>query len=592
MHSSQQLEAQAARAPVVRGLKDVRIVRWILSDRTAFLATFALCAAYVIFFTSLHSVPLQDYPNHLARAAVLADLLFDGGARYGSAFGAQLAPIPYVLHDLVFATLIQVFGTQVGAQLFTTIVLLSLPASLLFYMHVMRVPRPARLTIVTLSLFLATDWFFLMAFLGFRLALALVVVSLALAEKVRERWSPLAYAAYLSVLVAGYLTHLSAPVFFLVTIGVSAAVRLLTDRSTFSREMTLVLPVLTLLAAHVVLNSDAASTAGPAVFTYEWGRLADKFILWAFEFRRFGGHSSTILMSMLGACVLLGVLPAIRKASWRDGSWKSPLFVEQLFVALAFIAVYIVLPQEYSDSAYVDVRALSMVTLFLVIAALWLSIEAGRSGFGHPLVLGFALFVSTANLVWIARHVTPLERWFTRYREMVAEVPVGARVLPVATRSRVGAFNPFLHAGSFLVTDRAVVAPYLFSRTRGDAMKYFYYRDRPYTPQENWYPQAIKWRKAVPATYTVMGQDYTWRFQYEPRDKIWQPFPLVPIEWPRVACDYDLLLVPRPYDATLLGVNTRLVRRNEVAELLAIDKSACRRERPSRIVRLPSERDP
>ena len=36
-----------------------------------------------------------------------SDLLFDEGARFGGRFGVQLAPIPYVLHDLIFATFLR-----------------------------------------------------------------------------------------------------------------------------------------------------------------------------------------------------------------------------------------------------------------------------------------------------------------------------------------------------------------------------------------------------------------------------------------------------------------------------------------------------
>jgi hypothetical protein len=61
----------------------------------ATLAAAALvCAAYVIYFAQLTSLPLQDFPNHLARARIIDDLLFNGGARFGSQFAVQRRRTP------------------------------------------------------------------------------------------------------------------------------------------------------------------------------------------------------------------------------------------------------------------------------------------------------------------------------------------------------------------------------------------------------------------------------------------------------------------------------------------------------------------
>lgn len=107
-------------------------------------------------------------------------------------------------------------------------------------------------------------------------------------------------------------------------------------------------------------------------------------------------------------------------------------------------------------------------------------------------------------------------------------------------------------------------------------MKYFVYRVRTYTPQENWYAEQTKWQQGVPATYTVVGQPYTWRYEYSERDKTWVPLRMVPIEWGPVACSYEWLMVARPYENEMIGVPTKLVKQNDAAALLQIDKSACR----------------
>jgi len=91
--------------------------------------------------------------------------------------------------------------------------LLSLPAAMVFYMRAVGLSARVYLPIFLVSLVLSTDWFFLMGFLAFRLALALAISSAALAEGLRTRWSAARYLGYLAVVVVGYLMHLTAPVF-------------------------------------------------------------------------------------------------------------------------------------------------------------------------------------------------------------------------------------------------------------------------------------------------------------------------------------------------------------------------------------------
>src|SRR4051812_9311372 len=114
MHSPQPLRA-LAQAPTADLDPPLTSRATVQLDRLATAAAALIVLAYVVYFATLWPPPLQDFPNHLARASVIADALFDGGARFGSSFGVQLLPIPYLLHDLVFATLIHVFGNTAGS---------------------------------------------------------------------------------------------------------------------------------------------------------------------------------------------------------------------------------------------------------------------------------------------------------------------------------------------------------------------------------------------------------------------------------------------------------------------------------------------
>src|SRR2546430_8511100 len=85
-------------------------------QRGGFVAFALITAAYIIVFARFTMFPFQDFPNHLTRAKVLADLLFHHGATFGPMFEFRFMPVPYILGDLMLAGLVEIFGpTAAGA---------------------------------------------------------------------------------------------------------------------------------------------------------------------------------------------------------------------------------------------------------------------------------------------------------------------------------------------------------------------------------------------------------------------------------------------------------------------------------------------
>jgi hypothetical protein len=292
-------------------------------------------------------------------------------------------------------------------------------------------------------------------------------------------------------------------------------------------------------------------------------------------------------MGTLVACVLWAVRRHVR---WQAIS--SPEVVEKLAVAATFLAIYMILPSAYDDATFVDVRALCMVTLFLLLAALHLpSRAAADSAFGAPSVLMAALLLACVNFAYLALHMSRNEAWLSRYRQVIAAIPARSKVLPVYTQVSQMDLAPFLHAASYVILERGGVIPYLFSGDRGDLMKYFSYKHRPYMPDESWYKSLEYWNSIPEATFEVGGRRYNWRFYYFHPDHEWRMADLVPIDWNRVACGYDYLLVMVPFREPFLEVPITPVAYNDTAALLAVDKHACHPgSRPVRRVRLPLER--
>jgi hypothetical protein len=574
-----------SRAP--RTVEELSAERARLMQSVGWIGGALLLLGYIGFLALCVSAPFQDMPNHLARGVILDDLLLHHGARFGSDFQLSLTPIPYVLHDLLLAGCIELFGVRGGANVFMLLALLSLPAALLFYAHSVRLPRAAWPYILLVSLFLGSDWFFVMGFVGFRLAIACILVSLGLREILQRRWSRGVFVLYVLAALLGYLIHLAAPAFLLVILATSALLRAWNARASVRGELRFLLPIALLLAVHFLVLTPPHSASNPTTYDYFWGAWSGKFKALGFEFHRYGGRSALVMELLL---VALLVWPVRRRLRWQ---WLSqPRVLTALAVALVFLGGYFALPAQYSDSAFVDVRALPIVTLMLLLAVLNLADPqlAGRQFSEAPLLL--AALLALGNLAYLVKHVSRIDRQLTEYREVGAELPRGARVLPIHTRRRDGDLRPLLHAGSFLVIDRDARIPYLFSGDRGDAMKYFRYRHHPYMPDEEWYRTQVTWNRGVEQTYEVEGRAYTWRFVWSKEDGEWETADLTPVDWNRVACGYDFLVPTLPVDVHMIGVPARLLRRNSAAALFSIDHSSCQPERLAqrRRVRLWSER--
>jgi hypothetical protein len=211
-----------------------------------------------------------------------------------------------------------------------------------------------------------------------------------------------------------------------------------------------------------------------------------------------------------------------------------------LVVAMAFLGMYFVLPFSYSGASYVDVRALAPATLFILLACLHLSRlesppESSRRAPSLAVVLAFIL--SILNLVYLEKHFSELANWSTQYRALFTAIPRHAHVLPVNTVPQI---YKYMEPSPIAVIDRQASVPYLFSGNTGQPMTYFRYVDAPYRPTDDWY---------------MSGQ------------------PLV--DWQRIACTYQYILITRPFDRQRIRLTTKLVAETSSAALLAIDPRAC-----------------
>ena len=501
--------------------------------KLAWTGGLAVTAAYCLLFIVLSPLPVQDLPDHLARAVAMNDLLFHGGARFGGIFYFSLQWIPYLLGDLILTLGVALLGPTGGAALWIVLVFLSFPCAALFYLRVRGIDIAGRNLMLWMSLYLATDWFFLMGFLSYRISVAMLIVTLALVELWRRNPTLGRFALYAGAVVLDYLMHLSPIVFLLAALGVTGLLRLRQRSATLRTEILLFVPLLAVLVWHVLVASHYREPSDPATSPWFWGTWASKFSRVGSEFFHYARWTDLSLVGLLALCLWART----RVPRWRD--LREPLVLEFSVLGLMFLATFFALPLGYSEAYYVDTRPLPLASFFLIAACLALPRHepAGQSG-RTAIALAAAVLLAVGNLAYLARHFIAEQKWITQYRDAIAILPEHGRVLPIYTRGGEGAVVPYLHVSGYISMDRAAVEPYVFAGDNGNPMKYFRYKHRPYDPPEVWYGDI-------------------------PRD---------PVDWRRVARDYDYIAITRPYDPSAIKLATHSVAESPSVMVLAIDK--------------------
>lgn len=489
--------------------------------RSVLLLAVLMYVGIIAWFTPL---VIQDYPNHLARALVMEDLIFHHGAQFGSTYQYHFLFTPYVLGDLILAALTAVLGISVAGSVWVILTFLSLPLGLLAYLRAREVSPDVTVLMLFISLYLSTDTFFIMGFTEFRLSVAVVFVALALMELVRKRWSWAYYGAFVVVVITSYLTHLAATVFIGAAIGASAAWRLMLRETRASLESLLLAPVVVMIAWHELVAVNYRLPTDLMNQFFIWGTPRTKYLNLDWDLLRFNTYQELVVLALLVALLAL---------AWRDRVFrKERRVLESWAYAGVFLVLYIALPFAQSEASYIDVRTLALVPVFLILGMLNLPRRATRTG---SAAFYFAIALVAANLALLTFHFHKDSLWLARYRAIVAQVPKRADVLPIFTGIRVRSLYMDLHAGSFAVLDRHAEIPYLFSGDVGSPMKYFRYAHHPYAPTEFWYKE---------------GKDHS-------------------VDWQRIRNTYQYALIMKPFDPARIPLQGQIVAQNETVELLA-----------------------
>jgi hypothetical protein len=388
--------------------------------------------------------PLQDLPNHLASATIIAhldrypELVFNGWFKTNSALFAWLRFVGGAV-GLVWA-----------ARSFVLLVLAM--GALVVPRFVLALGGPRRVLVAS---FLAWptvhDWFVSMGMLDFALAvtLSMAMLTVLAAQRRNAGWGSAAVIAGLAV--ATWYAHVFplAVVVLLVVLDVAAR-RGWSERVAAARALLLPMAPAALLAAWsmVAQLSDrrAAAAGGPSLDRWPapWELV---YNVWAEWFHAFTWLEGATLVP----CLLL-VVVAVRK--WRD---PVPFFGPGALVLLA--ALYVLSPYIVADWFHVGSRFLPF---------LWMgAIARVPERLPRAALAGLAACALSYGMGMCVDYVRLSAEW-SRVRAGEAAVPRGATLLPLMLRSKQVSDNTssLKHAWGFYVVDDLTSGPLVFAHSR------------------------------------------------------------------------------------------------------------------------------
>ena len=147
--------------------------------------------------------PLVDYPNHLARAYILAH--YHDTAVFRQNYELRLEPVPNVALDLVLPFLLHVLDVNIAGRGFLVITILLFVAGCHLLGKTVH-GRPTWLALPCAFFVYCTE--FLWGFMNFVFGLALFLICLALWLRWRASWTPLRLVLLSLLVTSTYFAHL------------------------------------------------------------------------------------------------------------------------------------------------------------------------------------------------------------------------------------------------------------------------------------------------------------------------------------------------------------------------------------------------
>jgi len=305
-------------------------------------------------FFVVQILPLQDYPNHLARMYVLGHIA--DSAALQEFYQVSWKPIPNLGIDLIVPGMLLLFSIETAGKVFCAFVLLSTaPAvTLLHYaLHKKLSLWPL------LSLLFVYDSVFVMGFLNYLLGLNLALAASALWILSRQKRATYSAPRFSAVTLVLYFVHLSAlGVYAVIVFGYELAVYFETKGQQAVQHKIPWGAALLQFAPPVVLFISASPTFDISLRSA--GNLSVWFKLQGIYSVFDSGNRLMDVPYFLSIATMAVAAASLRAISFHSRAWVAFWMLTGAFLAL---------PEVFFGSAYASYRLFIAVVLFAIAAS-------------------------------------------------------------------------------------------------------------------------------------------------------------------------------------------------------------------------------
>ncbi len=441
-----------------------------------FLLFLLLAAALLAPLWMFPYLPLVDWPNHVARAFILANLE-DPGLGFHQFYEADWQPTPYVLMDALLVGLQRFLPVDVAGRVLLSLALLAMPPAVWFFL---RQANPGQDALAFWSLLFSTNFFFLMGYVGMQLSVALCFLALGLWLRYLARPQPAEWCLLLLVTALLYFSHLGG---FLVALTIMT-IFTLRNRHGLRR---LALCWLLFAPGGLMYVLSGGLPGGSSALVYQG--LAGKAISPLVTLESYDPSLDQLTRLAVAVCILV--------AWWRNPEfrWNRPW----LEISLVLYGISWLLPYGYGRVTDLDARLL----LFLCVGAL----AAARVGVRARWLVPVALMLFAVRMAGLASHFHALQPHLDSMARALQTTSRGARVLPlVQNLDDPPLAQNYAHFWAHGVVQKGWATPYLFHDRGVHPLRA---KEGPYVPQLRWY---------LPARYE---QEPDWRRIQQDYDYVW-----------------------------------------------------------------------
>ena len=391
-----------------------KVFSWLLSPPVVWWATlFLTCSILVAPLALVDVPPLLDYPNHLARAYVLA---------YGPAdphLSQMYAPhwtiIPNLALDLILPPLLTIMPVHLAGRLLLAITLVLPVVGTVLYNQTVFGQRSYWPLV---SCMVACNGLFLLGFVNFQLGIGLALICAAGWRQWRETRPTAAVAIGIMFSAILFFSHLMGLLLFLILLLSYEIERpRLVQQQDYSLAASLHYAAWSILIFLLPAALYAMSAFGDTAADVSWETWQEKLIRAAMSVVNYN-----LPLDIITACSIASLLVALARL-------RLILVPVGSIVALStIIALFLISPFGFKGTGYVDARFTVIFGFLLFAMTLPLrSTKKQTLSFGSAMLILFCIRTAQTSAVWSA-HNRDLEQ----LRGAISAVEPGSRVLVAA----------------------------------------------------------------------------------------------------------------------------------------------------------------